>query len=201
MKVSAIVFVLAIALLTAWPVSAHVVVKPSEVGIGSTQVFTTGVPNERESNVTGVRLVIPAGVESVTPYVKPDWTIEMKKSGEDKDAQVTEISWTGGTIPLDLRDDFVFRATVPAEEGTLTWKAYQTYADGTVVSWDQTEAHEHLDDENSTVGPASTTEVVNDLEESTTATTSHRTFDRAQLAAIFSLLALGVSITALVRKK
>lgn len=126
-------------LIAAASVLAHVEVMPEEVVVAVRQDFTTGVPNEKDIPTTQVRLVIPAGLESVTPYVKPGWEIETKKTGEGEDALVTEIIWSGGEIGVGLRDSFVFRAMIPSEATTLVWKAYQTYSDGTVVSWDQEE--------------------------------------------------------------
>ena len=73
---------------------AHVVVTPNEALTGAYETFTTSVPNEKDIPVTGVRLVIPDAIESVTPTVKPGWEIQTKKSGD----KVTEINWTGGTI-------------------------------------------------------------------------------------------------------
>lgn len=143
---------------------AHVVVSPSEALTGAYETFTTSVPNEKDIPVTGIRLVIPDSIESVTPTVKPGWEIQIKKN-QDK---ATEISWTGGVIAPDLRDEFTFSAHLSAEPGNINWKAYQTYQDGTVVSWDQKpseDGHGHGDDENK--GPYSTT-IVNEDDEETT---------------------------------
>lgn len=133
--------VLAAAMIVVTPgvASAHVVVKPSEALTGTYQTFTTSVPNEKDIPVTGVRLVIPETIESVTPTVKPGWEITTKKSGD----KITEISWTGGTIPAEQRDDFTFSAHLPSEAGDIVWKAYQTYQDNSVVSWDQKPVEDH----------------------------------------------------------
>lgn len=149
-------------------VFAHVSVKPNEVGVGKYQTFTMGVPVEKDIPTTGLRLVIPEGLQHVTPNVKPGWTISMKKSGQGEEEMVTEVSWTGGVIPAGQRDDFSFSAQVPGEATTLMWKAYQTYQDGTVVAWDQDpKAEQHKDADGhadfSTMGPYSETKIVNDL--------------------------------------
>jgi uncharacterized protein YcnI len=143
--------------------SAHVVVKPSEVGVGAWQTFNVSVPVEKDIPTTELRLVIPEGLESVTPNVKPGWTINMLKMGEGEDAVVSEISWTGGSIPAGMRDDFYFSAHVPAGEGTLIWKAYQTYEDGSVVSWDSDATEESEEEGESAAGPHSETLIINDL--------------------------------------
>ncbi len=138
-------------------VSAHVTVTPNEVGVAKFQTFDVSVPNEKEVDVTALRLVLPAGVKEVTPTVKDGWTIQTKKSGDE----VAEISWTGGAIPTERRDDFSFSAQVPSETTTLQWKAYQTYADGTTVAWDQKPSGN--EEESETSGPYSETKIVDDL--------------------------------------
>lgn len=140
------------------PVFAHVVVKPSQVPVGSWQSFVVGVPNEKNNATVSIRLVIPSGLEHVTPNVKPGWQIEMLKQDQGS-AHITEIIWTQGIIPVGQRDDFVFSAKVPTKESVLQWKAYQTYEDGTIVSWDQSQQAEKI--ENS--GPYSETNIVDDL--------------------------------------
>lgn len=123
--------------LAATPISAHVVVKPNEVMTSARTNFVVGVPTEGTSPTTGLRLLVPEGLKSVRPNVKPGWYIEVKKLGQGTDAVVTEIIWTGGAIPPEQRDEFVFSAQAPAQETNLNWKAYQTYQDGKVVAWDQ----------------------------------------------------------------
>ncbi|MEX0617173.1 MAG: YcnI family protein [Candidatus Woykebacteria bacterium] len=154
--------------LAATSVFAHVVVKPDEVGLAARQVFTVSVPNEMEIPTVALRLVIPEGLDSVIPNVKPGWKIAIKKEGKGEEAKEVEINWTGGLIPEGQRDEFLFSAQAPGEKANLLWKAYQTYSDGTVVSWDQ-EPKENLSEEEQEemekkgLGPYSTTKVVDDL--------------------------------------
>jgi uncharacterized protein YcnI len=141
--------------------SAHAVVKPAEVPVGAFQTFTLGVPSETEFATTAVRLEIPEGVQHVTPNVKLGWRIELIKSGED----VREIRWSGGRIPRDQRDEFLFSAQVPAEETKLAWKVSQTYSNGSVVEWDLDPSQEIPDGEEgapdtSEQGPYSVTKVI-----------------------------------------
>lgn len=168
---------------------AHVVVKPSEVGIGKFQTFTIGVPVEKEVATIGIRLVIPEGLKYVTPNVKPGWTITEKKSGGGESAMVTEINWTGGNIPAGQRDDFIFSAQARANETTLQWKAYQTYADGSVVSWDAAPTEEESDK-----GPYSETKVVNDL-------LVHQPTDHNFILSISALALAALSLALQLKKK
>lgn len=153
--------------------SAHVVVSPSQIGVGQRSNFTISVPTEESTPTVAVRLVIPDGVKSVRPNVKPGWNIEIKKSGEGESAKITEVIWTGGRIPAEQRDEFTFSAQAPASEGSIDWKAYQTYGDGMVVAWENSPQvvadyaknnppKEGVHDE-SAPKPFSVTKVVNDL--------------------------------------
>jgi uncharacterized protein YcnI len=190
---------------------AHVVVRPNQVGAAAFQTFTIGVPVEKDIATTGVRLVIPEGLHHVTPNVKPGWTIAVARSGEGEEATVTEISWMGGSIPPGQRDEFLFSAQVPAEETTLQWKAYQSYADGSVVEWDQDPNAEQPEDDHghadfSETGPFSQTVVVDDLSafdesESDSASKTEEPSDVADASTntpmILSVIALIVSAAAL----
>lgn len=187
--------VLASVLVLANPVIAfaHVVVSPNEALTGAYETFTTSVPNEKDIPVTGLRLVIPDSVESVTPTVKPGWEIQTKKSGD----RTTEINWTGGMIAPELRDTFTFSAHLSSKAGDINWKAYQTYQDGSVVSWDQKPAEEHgHDSEDESKGPYSTTTVSDSTSEEAVETKNNT----ASIAPyIVSILALALSVFALVR--
>lgn len=183
--------------------SAHVVVKPASVGVAAFQTFTMGVPVEKDITTTGLRLVIPDGLKYVSPNVKPGWSVSVKKEGEGEDAHVTEISWTGGSIPSGQRDDFVFSAQAPAKEGELHWKAYQTYADGSIVTWDQEPKDERDDD--SAGGPYSVTKVVNDLNATavTTPTTTGKSErdDLSKTLSVAAILIAGGALWMQIRKK
>jgi uncharacterized protein YcnI len=89
--------------------------------------------------VVGVRLLIPEGLTSVRPFAKAGWNVSVTKTGEGENVTASEIIWTsaGGTVPVDLKDDFLFGAKLPDNPTELKWKAYETYQDGKVVAWDQ----------------------------------------------------------------
>lgn len=169
-----LVFVTVFALGTAAQVSAHVVVRPGEVGVGAYTNFTVSVPTEEDVPTVQVRLVIPEGLKSVRPNVKPGWSIELKKVTSGDTERVSEIIWSGGSIPVDQRDEFVFSAQTPAEESTLVWKAYQTYGDGDIVAWENGKdvidafeknnpPKEGEEDNHDAPRPYSETKVINDL--------------------------------------
>jgi uncharacterized protein YcnI len=169
-------FFLFAAVLTA---SAHVVVKPNTAGIGAFQIFTMGVPSEKPIATVSLRLMLPDGLNFVTPNVKPGWKVEVKTRATGKkitdddgmtvdEMKPVEIDWTGGSVPAGQRDEFSFQAQVPATPATLVWKAYQTYQDGSVISWDQDPSAGQPKDAKgnndfSKVGPFSRTNIVDDL--------------------------------------
>ncbi len=197
-------------LLSTGPALAHVVVKPGQVGVGERVLFTVSVPTEEETPTTGVRLVIPDGLESVRPNVKPGWNIELKKTGEGDAAKITEIIWSGGKIPADQRDDFVFSAKAPASKTTLIWKAYQTYGDGDVVAWSSSPeviaeftknnppkaGMAMTEDNHDAPRPYSTTEVFNDLTK--TPVESAPVKSSGDNSKTISVIALAVAILALI---
>jgi uncharacterized protein YcnI len=179
-----------IALLGTSIASAHVIVTPNQVGVAAEQTFSISVPSEENASTVSLRLAIPSGLTDVFPTVQAGWnTITKTASNGD----VTEIDWTGGSIPSQDRDDFTFRAQAPANPTTLDWKAYQTYSNGTVISWDQTPVPGHADDDSMT--PYSTTAVINDLASSTPVTSASTELAIALGAAgtIIGLAALAVA--------
>lgn len=215
-------------LLSSSPAFAHVVVTPNEAGAAQPVNFTVGVPTEEDVPTVGLRIVIPEGVDSVTPNVKPGWNIEIKKgfigmkgeilnTGERAPERVTEIIWSGGSIPAGQRDEFVFRALTPANESELVWRAYQTYEGGNVVAWDaDPKAVEEYEKNNPAQPgqhddkaplPYSVTKVVNDLKavDSTSANnTVVKTATDSSLPTVLSIAAIIMSAGALffqMRKK
>jgi len=170
---------------------AHVVVTPNQVGIGSFNTFTISVPTEKDVPTISVKLLLPPGLQEVVPNVKPGWSVNVKQTGTGDDADVTEIDWTRGSIPVGERDQFAFSAQVPADPTALDWKAYQTYADGSVVSWDQTPAGS--DDSNGDVGPYSVTNVIDDLTPASAPASADTTPGAVVVALIFSLIAIVLS--------
>lgn len=155
---------------------AHVTVKPAEVETSSYQVFTVSVPNEREQSTVEVRLDIPEGVSNVTPTTKQGWSIDTARDDDGAVATTTSITWRDGEIADGFRDEFTFSAKTPDTAGDLEWKAYQTYADGVVVSWDEAQSEDgHGHGGEVTSGPFSVTAVTDDFSSAQQATESRDT--------------------------
>jgi uncharacterized protein YcnI len=197
---TATLFVLGLSVIAS-NASAHVVVKPDQAGIGAFQTFTMGVPSEKPQATIALRLLMPDGLNYVTPNVKSGWHIDVKKIGD----KTTEIDWTQGSIPAGQRDDFLFSVQVPANPTTLQWKAYQTYQDGSVVSWDQNPMPAPsngamADNDFSSTGPYSRTNVVNDLVTATVAKKTWWETNEVNAAMILSGVAFIISLVVLTKK-
>jgi uncharacterized protein YcnI len=109
---------------------AHVVVTPGEVETDSFEVFTLRVPTEKSVPTTRVELFIPDGVTVTSVQPTPGWKIALKRTN----GRVTSIVLRG-KLPPERFQQFSFQARTPAQEGTITWKAFQTYRTGEVVRW------------------------------------------------------------------
>lgn len=144
---------------------AHVTVKPAEVVAAGYQTFTVSVPNEKSIPTVSVKVLIPESIASATPTQKSGWEIVKEVTGTGEEAATKSLMWQGGSIADGTRDEFTFSAKVPEKVSELQWKAYQTYADGTVVAWDEATDGGHGGD--ATSGPFSVTKVVNESAQTT----------------------------------
>lgn len=198
----------AITLIISGAVTAHVVVKPAEVVTAGFQTFTVGVPNEKDIPTTSVKLTIPAGLKYVSPTQKAGWQIETEKEGTGEESTIRSITWSGNTVDVGFRDEFTFSGQVPDKATDLQWKAYQTYADGSVVAWDQAETGSGHDRQNPNEGPFSVTKVVPESEETASiqkaeqaAADAKKVANRSLYIAIAGLVLSLISISLASRKK
>jgi uncharacterized protein YcnI len=135
-------------------VSAHVAVYPKEAAAGS-GIASVRVPNEKDIPTTQIRLVVPEGVEVDGVMPLAGWTHTEKKEpvksgsgtpemSDDGDAaptdRVSEVTWTGGKIGAGEYMEFPLSVLYSGAADTVAWKTYQTYADGSVVAWDGSDA-------------------------------------------------------------
>ena len=118
--------------------AAHATVR-TETGLteskaGASETYRLNVPTEKEVSTTQVRLVVPAGVTLTRFQVLPGFTRSVVRNA---DGLITEVTWRGRVAPQEYAR-FFFQARNPAQPGEVAWKVYQTYADGSVVAWDDT---------------------------------------------------------------
>jgi uncharacterized protein len=138
---------------------AHVTVQPTSAPAGAADMLlAVRVPNERnDADTTKLQLKLPDGFVQASFEPVPGWTAKVTTTklakpiktddGEFTD-QVSEITWTGhgsqGRIPPGAFQDFGLSVLLPDQAGsTLTFKAVQTYSNGTVVRWIGPEASEN----------------------------------------------------------
>jgi uncharacterized protein YcnI len=117
---------------------AHVHVDADDSARGGTTIVTFRVPNEspKGSPTTELTVALP-NVASASAEVLPGWTVKLDK--DPAAGTVRGVTWTatpGAGIPADQFELFPVLVTLP-DADTASFPATQTYADGTVVHWDQ----------------------------------------------------------------
>ncbi|HYG90015.1 MAG TPA: DUF1775 domain-containing protein [Azospirillum sp.] len=108
---------------TAGTAVAHVTLEAREAPAGSYYKAVVKVPHGCEGTATtAIRVRLPEGVVNAKPMPKPGWTLTTKEGeyvqayeshGRTITRGVTEIAWTGGTLPDAWYDEFVFQAVLP----------------------------------------------------------------------------------------
>ncbi|OCT10575.1 nuclear export factor GLE1 [Paenibacillus pectinilyticus] len=115
--------------------SAHVVVYPKDTTQGSYEVFTVRVPSEKDSPTTKVQVKFPVDSVAVSRFEpKAGWKYDIEKDSAGKIAGVTWTA-TGDGLASTEFGDFSMQGKVADTATKITWKAYQTYKDGSVVEW------------------------------------------------------------------
>src|SRR6476659_5289131 len=110
---------------------AHAVVYPRQSTTGGYEKYVLRVPNEKAIATTKVELHFPGGLRVTSFAEVPGWQLEVVT---DSAKAITAAIWTG-TLPPQRFIEFPFVAANPKTDTTLTWPAYQTYADGQRVEW------------------------------------------------------------------
>ncbi len=131
--------------------AAHVTVSPPSLPQGTDDaILTFRVPNESSTaSVVGLRVQFPLThpIVDLNPEAGSGWTIDVHTSVLPKPvttddgtftSTVSEIDWSGGTIPVGQFGAFnVLAQGLPKGTDLLTLKAVQLYSDGTTVNWIQ----------------------------------------------------------------
>lgn len=130
--------------------SAHVTLHPEKSSTDAWEKYSVRVPVEKDMNTVKLELEVPDEVDLVNVMPKEGWDYELEK---DDDENITSVTWEeiDGGIGPDEFTEFNFVGANPSEATDVSWNAYQTYEDDSVVEWDgDPDADE----------PASVTEVV-----------------------------------------
>jgi uncharacterized protein YcnI len=145
----------ALALVTSGIAEAHVTAQPGIATKGSYAKIAFRVPTESTTAGT-VKLEVTLPTDHPIPSVlttpMPGWTATTAKAAlnppvETDDGKVTEavhtITWTAQPgvrlAPGQFADFEVNLGALPDNTDSLVMPAVQTYDDGTVVNWDQTQ--------------------------------------------------------------
>jgi uncharacterized protein YcnI len=107
----------------AGPALAHVTLETTTSGANAAYkaVMRVGHGCEGGQATIAIRVQIPEGVIVAKPMPKPGWTLTTTVGPYDKPYDyfgeavtegVKEIAWTGGSLPDDWYDEFVFRARI-----------------------------------------------------------------------------------------
>ncbi|ACO48071.1 DUF1775 domain-containing protein [Deinococcus deserti] len=107
----------------------------TESKAGASETYRLNVPTEKAISTTQVRLIVPAGVTLSRFQVTPGFTRTVTTNAA---GLVTEVIWKGRIGPMEYAR-FFFQAVNPEQPGSITWKVYQTYSDGSVVAWDDSD--------------------------------------------------------------
>ncbi len=101
---------------------AHITLEKGEAKIGANYRAVLRLPHGCEGKATTtVRVQVPEGVIAAKPMPKPGWKLETVKGkyarsydlyGTPVSEGVKEIVWSGGELPDEFYDEFVFRAMV-----------------------------------------------------------------------------------------
>jgi uncharacterized protein YcnI len=114
------------AVIFACAASAHVTLETSEAPVGVSYKAVLRVPHGcNGSATTGLRVRIPEGIIAVKPMPKPGWKIATVTGkyprtysyfhGAKLSEGVTEISFSGGSLPDAHYDEFVFAGFIAGD--------------------------------------------------------------------------------------
>ena len=126
---------------------AHVTLETPKAPPDSSYKAVLRVPHGCDGKPTvAIRVKVPEGVIVAKPMPKPGWELTTTKSkyaqsydyfGSPVTEGVTEIAWTGGKLPDEWYDEFVFRARLTGfPQGTMVYfPVVQECTDGVVDRW------------------------------------------------------------------
>jgi uncharacterized protein YcnI len=121
---------MAVALLTASAVDAHVTIWPQESKAGAGERYTVRVPTEGKVTTTEVELEVPADVRVGGVLVTGGFSYDLRRDGD----RIVAVTWKQDIRPSEYAE-FVFFAVNPKGAGPVAWKVHQRYADGTSADW------------------------------------------------------------------
>ena len=135
------------ATLAAASVQAHVTLETAKAPAGSYYKAVFRVGHGCEGSPTRQLIVdIPPGVQGAKPMAKPGWRIEIDRAalaepttshGRAVTEEVSQIRFTGGSLPDAHYDEFAISVKLPDDAGPLYWKVSQVCEQGR-IDWVET---------------------------------------------------------------
>ncbi|WP_261663807.1 YcnI family protein [Deinococcus sp. Marseille-Q6407] len=132
---------LSLAVLSAGSALAHTSLQVQSAPAGSIYRGVLQVPHGCGAAATRtVRVRIPQEMYGVKPMPKPGWSL---KTVSD-DQGVREIVWSGGNLPSEWYDEFVFRGALDPDlkPGTALYFPAVQECRGSRAEWTDTSGHE-----------------------------------------------------------
>lgn len=191
------------------PAAAHVTVNPSTETGGGYGELTFRVPTESDTaSTTTLQVFLPATHPLAEVLVKPHvgWTYAVKYTklttpitnddGQQITQAVSEVDWTADSATDAIKpgeyDDFEISTGPFPASGAMTFKALQTYSDGSVVRWiDTSEAGEHPAPKLTLTPAGATTSAGTGADAARQETVAERT---SQTPLVLSIIALVVAV-------
>lgn len=140
-------------------VSAHAKLDQESADAGSSYQGAMLITHGCDGSPTvSVSIRIPKEVKRVKPMAKAGWKVETTMEalaepyelhGSTISEEIRDITWTGGSLPDDLFDAFVFRGTLPEteQEQTVYFLTVQKCENGEFHRWiDVPEPGKSIDD-------------------------------------------------------
>ena len=154
----------AMMLAACWAAEAHVTLETGDAPAESTYKAVLRVGHGCEGSPTiAIRVQIPDGVIAVKPMPKPGWELTTKIEPYAEPVQyyedtltegVREIAWTGGKLPDEWYDEFVFRGRLPdGEPGAKIWFPVVQECETGVNRWIEIPAEGKSADDYEVAGP------------------------------------------------
>ena len=139
--------------------SAHITLENKQAPVAGGYKAVFKVPHGCEgSPTTAVKVRIPQGVIDVKPMPKAGWKLDVVKGkypapvdmhGTKMTEGVTEVDWSGGKLPADFYDEFVFISTLgdSLEAGKMLYFPVVQECEKGVNRWIEFPAGGHMDHE------------------------------------------------------
>lgn len=136
----------AAALVVATPALAHVTLETREAGPGTRYRGVLQVNHGCAGQATtGLKVTFPEGVTGIRPVPKAGWQLSLEKAGDASGhapAPLRSVTWSGGSLPDDEYDEFVFVGSVAqtAKAGDLLAFPVVQTCGAKVVNWTEVPA-------------------------------------------------------------